>query len=154
MDAGAETLFDRLLELTIVLGRDMDSELERSGLTPSRAHLLWVLNESGPSMQQTLAMTMEMSPRNVTGLVDGLVDGGFVTRQPHPSDRRAFLVTLSARGAEGVASMQAERRRLAMALFGQLSKGDMAATLRAMDEALTRLHELVEAAAARNGESS
>jgi len=34
----------------------------------------------------------------VTGLVDALADTGFVARRPHPTDRRATLVTLTVRG--------------------------------------------------------
>jgi DNA-binding MarR family transcriptional regulator len=43
-----------------------------------------------------LAEAIRVNPRNITGLVDALVEGGFVTREPHPTDRRSILVTLTA----------------------------------------------------------
>jgi DNA-binding MarR family transcriptional regulator len=36
---------------------------------------------------------------STTGLVDALVDAGFLGRTPHPTDRRVVLVSLTDRGA-------------------------------------------------------
>jgi len=75
-----------------------------------------VLHHSGPSNQQSLAAALSVSPRNVTGLVDALESGGFVDRRPHPSDRRATLVTLTERGADTVAEMARDRQDIAARL--------------------------------------
>ena len=72
------------------------------GLTSARVHLLWVLGTTGPSTQQALAHALEVTPRNVTGLVDGLVASGHVTREPHEGDRRRTQVTVTASGREEV----------------------------------------------------
>src|SRR5215469_4319746 len=93
-----EAALDRVLELTVLLGRDMTDSLAREGLTESRAHLLWQLQQRGPCIQATLAADLNVTPRTITALVDGLVATGFVTREPHPSDRRAALVTFTQRG--------------------------------------------------------
>ena len=69
---------DGLLALTVVLGEDMRTSLARDGLTPSRAHVLWLLHHGGPTTQRAIADALGVSARNVTGLVDGLVAGGFV----------------------------------------------------------------------------
>lgn len=86
---------DRVLELAVLLNDDMERDLARRGLTGSRAHLVWELNRHGPSTQQALAEALGVTPRAVTGLVDALADAGFVTREPHPGDRRATLVTFT-----------------------------------------------------------
>ena len=83
-----EAALNRILELTVLLGRDMTDSLAREGLTDSRAHLLWQLQQRGPCTQRTLAADLHVTPRTITALVDGLVATGFVTREPHPSDRR------------------------------------------------------------------
>jgi Mn-dependent DtxR family transcriptional regulator len=70
--------------------------------------------------QRALADATGVSARNVTGLVDGLVDTGFVTREPHPSDRRAALITLTERGAATADELVREQAVLAEALFGDL----------------------------------
>src|SRR2546430_15486 len=93
-----EAALDRVLELTVLLGRDMTDSLAREGLTESRAHLLWQLQQRGPCTQRTLAADLHVTPRAITALVDGLAATGFVTRELHPSDRRATLVTFTERG--------------------------------------------------------
>ena len=112
-DAG----LDALLELSVLLGEDMDASLARDGLTVARAHLLWELRRSGPVTQRTLSEVMRVSPRNITGLVDALVTSGFVTREAHPSDRRAILVTFTERGREAADTMARQQRELADELF-------------------------------------
>lgn len=109
-------VFDRLLEITLLLQQDLTSSLGESGLTVARTHLLWVLHQTGPSTQQALANALDVSPRNVTGLVDALETSGHVERRPHPHDRRATLVTLTAHGAAVVAGMARDRQTAAAAL--------------------------------------
>jgi hypothetical protein len=55
-----------------------------------------------------------VSPRNVTGLVDGLAESGFVTREPHPTDRRATLVALTERARASKAQMDQGARDAAV----------------------------------------
>lgn len=53
----------------------------------------------GLKMSQ-LSGVLKVSNGNVTGIVDRLVDDGFVARSPVPGDRRAWRVQLTSRGAE------------------------------------------------------
>lgn len=115
-----ETALDRILELTVLIGRDSEESLAREGLTQARAHLLWQLQQRGPCTQATLAADLHVTPRSITAVVDGLVAAGFVTRQPHPSDRRAALVTFTERGASTARGLLDAHRRLARQLFGEL----------------------------------
>src|SRR3712207_4453271 len=107
---------DRVLEVTVLLAADMERDLAARGLTGARTHLLWEVDRRGPSTQRVLAGALGVSPRNVTGLVDALVATGFVTRQSHPTDRRATLVTLTDHGAEVAADLVAGREQLAAQL--------------------------------------
>ena len=50
------------------------------GLTRARAAVIWQLQERGPVTQRTLSQALRVSPRNVTGLLDALEAGGYVTR--------------------------------------------------------------------------
>ncbi len=138
---------DRLLEVTVLLGRDMAEGLAAHGLTVPRATLLWHLRGNGPSTQRALADALGVSPRNVTGLVDGLVDGGLVTREPHPTDRRATLVSPTDRGARLVEELGAGQTELAGQLFGGLAPERLDCLVTGLDEVLERLRALVAGAA-------
>lgn len=115
-----EATLDRVLELTVLLSRDATDSLAVMGLTESRAHLVWQLQQRGPCTQATLAGDLHVTPRTITALVDGLVDTGFVTREPHPSDRRATLVTFTDRGRATAQELVDGHRRLARQLFADL----------------------------------
>lgn len=115
-----EATLDRILELTVLISRDMADSLTRQGLTESRAHLVWQLQQRGPCTQATLAADLHVTPRAITALVDSLVDTGFVTREPHPSDRRATLVTFTERGHATAQALVDSHRQLARQLFAGL----------------------------------
>ena len=135
------TALDRVLELVVLLNDDMTSSLARDGLTPSRAHLLWELRRRGPSTQRVLADAMGVSARNVTGLVDALVATGFVTREAHPTDRRASLVSFTRHGAKAADALHRGQQELAHLLFATMSAERLDCFVDGLDEVLTRLRD-------------
>lgn len=137
---------DQLLELVVLLHDDATQSLAREGLTLSRARLVWRLHHDGPSTQRVLADALQVTPRNVTGLVDALVATGFVTRGRHPTDRRATLVTLTARGDRTLAAMDRSHQELAALLFGELSGRQFDAFAAGLGHVLTRLREALHPA--------
>jgi DNA-binding MarR family transcriptional regulator len=130
---------DQLLAVTVLLNEDATQSLAKEGLTIPRAHLLWHLHHQGPSTQRVLADALRVSPRNVTGLVDGLAEAGFVTRAPHPTDRRATLVTLTDRGTASMAQMARDHQALARLLFDDLE--EFAAFAGGLEHVLAKLGE-------------
>lgn len=132
----------RILELTVLLSEDMSDGLGAHGLTSSRAQVVWELRRLGPSTQRALADVIDVTPRNITGLVDSLVATGFVTREPHPTDRRATLVTLTAHGISVTDDLQRDHDEFARQLFEGMSAehlnglyaglGDVIATIRSL----------------------
>lgn len=115
-----ETTLDHVLELTLLLGQDMTTGLARMGLTESRAHLVWELQRRGPCTQRVLASALKVTPLTITTLIDALVGTGFVTRELHPSDRRATLVTFTPHGQETARALVEGHRQLARALFNDV----------------------------------
>lgn len=115
-----EAALDQLLLLTVLLGRDMADGLARIGLTEARAHLLWELQTRGPCTQRALASALHVTPRAITALVDGLVETGFVTREPCPADRRAILVTFTELGRTTAQALADGHRELARQLFADV----------------------------------
>jgi DNA-binding MarR family transcriptional regulator len=140
-------VFDRLLEVSVLLHADTARAFVGTGLTTSRTHLLWELRRLGPSTQQTLASALKVTPRNVTGLVDALESHGYLKRHPHPTDRRALQVSLTDLGHRTVAAMESERRQAAAQLVAELSAHELDQFGRTLAAVTDRLRDLVEAAA-------
>lgn len=141
----ATRVLDRLLEIHVLLQRDLARALEGNGLTTARTHLLWELRRLGPTTQQALAAALEVSPRNVTGLVDGLESSGFVVRAPHPTDRRATLVSLTELGELTMGEMATQHVELSQQLVGDMSQADVRKLAKGLDTVAGRLRTLVEA---------
>lgn len=135
-------LLDQLLEIALLVNQDMDSSLGELDLTPARTHLLWELFHRGPSTQRVLAEALGVTARNVTGLVDGLQETRYVTREPHPTDRRATLVTLTDRGTAVMRQMQKQQEQFARLLFSDLSDRRMEELTRGLAHVLGRLRKL------------
>jgi DNA-binding MarR family transcriptional regulator len=139
-------VLDRVLHLATLVQADLGRfERERSLTTP-RVHLLWVLGESGPTTQQALAQALGVTPRNVTGLVDGLVASGHVTREPHPDDRRATLVTPTALGARTIEDLVTSHADLAQRLFGDVPADRLGVFTEVLEETTHRFAQLMEEA--------
>jgi DNA-binding MarR family transcriptional regulator len=144
--SGAVHVFDRLLHIALLIQDDLARSFADSELTVARTHLLWELHRLGPSTQQTLASALKVSPRNVTGLVDALEAGSFVTRRPHPSDRRATLVTLTDRGHQTMTEMEQQRRQIATELVADLDPAQLETLRQGLDSVAARLEALTQAA--------
>jgi len=133
---------DQVLTLVVLLDDDMERALAHVRLTAPRAHLLWQLLHHGPSTQRAIAEAMCVSARNITGLVDGLVATGFVTREPHPTDRRATLVSFTRHGETVAQRLREDQREFARLLFGGMPAQQLDGFTDGLGQVMTRLHEL------------
>ena len=143
----ATDALEKMLALSLLVGRDLERFERTERMTSPRVHLLWQLGADGPSTQRDLAHALDVSPRNITGLVDGLVASGHVTREPHPTDRRATLVTPTAAGAALFAALQHSHAALAERLFGHLDEQRLGAFVTALDDTLDRFPTPLEQSA-------
>ncbi len=141
-------LLDRLLQIGELFQRDMARAFDGSGLTTARVHLLWVLQHAGPSTQRDLARLCDVTPRNITGLVDGLEASGHVRRTPHPTDRRSVIVELTATAAETMTRMRHDHAALNHTLLDAVAPEDRAAVQRGIAAIAARLETLVTEALA------
>jgi len=130
---------DRLFALTIVLADAMGRGLAERGLTRARATVVWQLYHQGPLTQRKLSQALGTTPRNVTGLLDALEADGFVARRPHPTDRRATVVSLTERGRHASAMLHAEQQACASMLFDDVPRDQLAAFMETLDLVLARL---------------
>jgi DNA-binding MarR family transcriptional regulator len=72
--------------------------LESVGLTPARFGLLNLLGSLEGANQQELGSAMGVDPSTMVQLIDELEAAGLAVRRPHPRDRRAREVVLTAKG--------------------------------------------------------
>ena len=77
-----------------------------------------------------LSRRMMVSNGNITGLVERLVEQGLVERVPHPTDRRAAVVRLTAAGRDSFAAMADRHAEWISDLFGDMGEGDIKLLMR------------------------
>ncbi|GAA2637279.1 MarR family transcriptional regulator [Actinomadura fulvescens] len=122
--SGAGAL-ERLFELAVMTSEFMERGMAARGLTRARTSVLWALHQRGPSTQKALADLIGVTPRNITGLLDALEADGFAERGRHPTDRRATLVSLTAKGVETMTGLTEEYRAGYDFLFDGVPAADL-----------------------------
>jgi DNA-binding MarR family transcriptional regulator len=139
--AVADEALARLFGVTVALADAMAADLADRGLTRARATVMARLHQVGPTNQRTLAEELRVSPRNITGLVDGLEAAGLVERAPHPGDRRATLVRLTGDGAAAATALADDERELARFLFAGRSAAELVSLVDGLDALRRRLED-------------
>jgi DNA-binding MarR family transcriptional regulator len=71
------------------------SVAQSMGLDPSAYKTLFLLNRLGPLSAGEIARETGLATASVTDLIDRLGAKGYVSRGPHPTDRRRIVVTLN-----------------------------------------------------------
>lgn len=99
------------------------------GLSWTRVLALRRLAASGPRTQRELADGLSADRPYVTLMVDDLERRGLLQRKPHPTDRRAKLVELTASGRAAAARADAILDEPPVELQG-VSNADLEAVLR------------------------
>ena len=75
----------------------MDAELKDLGLTHSQLRVVLHLSRQEGLTQVRIAKDLQIGKVAVGGLLDRLESKGLVQRKPHPSDRRATQISLTAK---------------------------------------------------------
>jgi DNA-binding MarR family transcriptional regulator len=106
------------------------------GLTPALFALLNVLGAREGSIQQQLSTDMGIDPSAMVKLIDELESAGLAERRRRPSDRRAWEVTITAKGRRAL--MRARRLALQVEdeVLGGLSATDRRQLLKLLRQAL------------------
>ncbi|GGP96695.1 MarR family winged helix-turn-helix transcriptional regulator [Streptomyces griseomycini] len=117
-------LAEQLLRLTRRVHRIQKRHLERRelGVTPAQSRLLRTLAHYGsPPRMADLAERLEVVPRAVTTLVDGLEASGKVRRVPDPANRRVIRIELTGDGRAALRELRAARRAAAEEILAPLA---------------------------------
>ena len=101
------TSFGFLLgKLSQRLVRQAEDALSGLGLQTKQIGVLTLIADSGPKSQKEIGHRLEIDRTTMVSLVDGLERDELVARMPDPSDRRAFMVTLTAKGKRALSKAQ------------------------------------------------
>ena len=106
-----------------------------TGLSMPQFSILMQLHHKGPCGMSEVSERFDISAAAASQLVDKLVQSGHLERAEDPSDRRAKLLTLSAKGSELIQQGIEERYRWMDDLADTLSAEDQ----KKVSEALTLL---------------
>jgi DNA-binding MarR family transcriptional regulator len=139
----AVSVVGRLFRLAPRLMDLQDLGARQYGLGFARGRVLWALHESGPVLMRALGQALGISPRTVTGLVDALEADGWVTRSPHPVDRRATIISVTPAADAALARLREHYEGLAHDLLGDLSEDDLARCLAVITTLEERLDDVV-----------
>ena len=150
MTTNAGTALEGLFDVAGLLGDAMQGELDTRGLTQARAEVVWRLGRDGTMMQRELSQALRCTPRNVTGLLDALEASGLVERHPHPGDRRATRVVLTARGKRARAAWTSGYDQLAKLLFADIKSAELDSFVRTLDRVRERLRNVPSMRRSRN----
>ncbi|MEU0302594.1 MarR family transcriptional regulator [Streptomyces sp. NPDC006175] len=115
-------LAEQLLRLTRRLQRIQSRQLEPIGITPAQFRLLrTTAHYDGAPRMADLAERLDVVPRAVTTLVDGLETSGRVRRAPDPANRRVVRIEITEEGRAVLRSMRAARKAAAEEILAPLT---------------------------------
>lgn len=113
---------EQLLRLTRRLHRIQSRQLEPIGITPAQFRLLrTVAHYDGPPRMADLAQRLDVVPRAVTTLVDGLEASGRVRRAPDPTNRRVVRIEITEEGRAVLRSLRSARKAAAEEILAPLT---------------------------------
>ncbi|KQP09689.1 MarR family transcriptional regulator [Methylobacterium sp. Leaf99] len=116
----------RFIRLNRRVTAAMGAELRALGLSIPQFDALSTLTEREGLTQQDLAARLYVTKGNVSGLVDRLVEAGWVERRAIPGDRRSHALHLTRIGADLAARGIAAQKAYVARTLGRLPPEDIA----------------------------
>ncbi|MEV0184617.1 MarR family transcriptional regulator [Streptomyces sp. NPDC050625] len=113
---------DFALAITRMRARLRREQADRSTYTMSQMTVLGRISEEQPTTSTAVAAAEHIRQQSVAETVSSLRNQGLVSTEPDPADRRKLLLSLTPKGTEFIASVQASRGAwLERAIDSQLS---------------------------------
>jgi MarR family transcriptional regulator, organic hydroperoxide resistance regulator len=123
--ATPDRIYFRFIRLQQRVFGEMAQTLKPTGLSIPQFDVLSTLTEQQGLSQSDLAQRLYVTKGNVSGLIDRLVDAGYVERRSAPGDRRSNALFLTPDG-ETIAQEGLKRQKAFVAdTLGKLAPGDL-----------------------------
>ena len=119
-------LWLRIVSCTQMVEQEIRTMLrEKFDMTLPRFELLSALDRVADGLTMgELSRWLMVSKGNVTGIAERLSEDGFIVREPTPTDRRSFMVSLTQKGSKAYKEMELEYEQLLEKLFDDLTPDD------------------------------
>ena len=105
---------------------NVETELRRRGydVTPAQSHALIYLSKHSEEeiTQRNLEHAMRLKPSTINGIVDRLLEKGYITRCPSPRDGRCRLLRLTEEGQAMINSFRAAIEQTDQTVLAGLSE--------------------------------
>lgn len=99
-----------LSQIGVQIAEDFVARLRPHGVGPRTYAVLMALHADDGQSQRQLSQRLGIHRNAMVAVVDKLQAQGLVVRNPHPGDRRAFAVTLTARARALLPDLDAHGR--------------------------------------------
>lgn len=137
MPTNPPTLGFLLHDVARLLRKRFEQHAKGTGLTRSQWHVLALLNQNEGIHQGKLADLMDIEPITLGRIVDKLQALALIERRPHPSDRRVWLLHLTAAARPKLAQLRT---------LGDITRGEALAGISEADrESLSKVLRTLKA---------
>jgi DNA-binding MarR family transcriptional regulator len=116
-----------ITELSLAIGqllRRLRADSNPDGLTWSQTVALSQLETAGPMTTADLARAESVKPQSMGATLAELERAGLVRRQPHPTDGRQILFSLTAEGVEARRKRSAAKQTWLLAAMAKLDPAE------------------------------
>jgi MarR family transcriptional regulator for hemolysin len=144
-----EDLLFEINETARAVRRLFDQRASAMGVTRSQWRVLARLKREPGLRQVELAERLDMEPITLCRIVDRLEEAGLVERQTDPSDRRAWLLELTAKADPVVKQLRGLARSIAEEAMNGIKQGE----LRELQERLAAIRSNVARACEQRGKA-
>lgn len=142
---------EALIKAVIKLHRRVNQALRQTNqdawmqlsLTVPQVKSLFFITNHGSTNFKKLADALKVTPSNLTGVIDRLVEQGLVSRKENPEDRRMMLLKATVKGEELVGDLRERRITHLSQALSELSPEE----LNTIVQGLTLLAKVTEAQA-------
>ena len=120
--------------------------LVQGHVSMSQMHVLWLLQHHGEMPMSKLAVLLDVSLSNATGIIDRMAEHGLVERVRVPDDRRIVLVRPADAGRHAISETESSKRDRMRAVIGRLPASERPIVLEALRSLRRALSAEVETA--------
>jgi DNA-binding MarR family transcriptional regulator len=89
-----------IINLQRTLNKTLRQASTQEGVTPQQATILRILNHEGQTPMNKIALQLQVSKPNITGIADRLEKKGLIEKSENQKDRRSTTIQLSPKGKE------------------------------------------------------